>query len=816
MLDPVDMRYLRRQLSRGEVILFTGAGFSVGCSNALGERLPLASELTRLLWRVAFPSDEYESGTALGEAFEVAVRQNRRATHELLQSRLTIDASKIPEWYKPYMHGPWHRVYTLNFDNFWDSAPIVDPQARQLMVVSAIEDEPIPSNSKGEVVHLNGRLDEFPRVTLSPRQYGERATTFDKWYSLLMQDLFGHPFLFVGTELDESLLWEYMALRRRRTSRSGEHRPRSFLVTPSISAAKRALLSELNIDLVEATAEEFAVLVLDEMSAAMREGSELLIGRRTRPKSISIIEDVSVLRGREVPAGFDSTEFLRGRAPIWHDLRTTLMVERDSDRALFDRIGDLDKAVLVVTGTAGTGKTCSMMQAAARMQEEGQRVYWFSASEHSELRLHDLKERVKSVKPDYLFVDDADSFGRVSGQFISEVAASVPEMKVIAGVRANRISRAGLESRRIGAEELTIPGLTDPDIDILIEALDVANRLGFLKGKTREQQRREFQKSFDRQLLVAMLEATSGERFEDLIKRECEELESPAFEIYATASVATAVGLTTTRDEVLLAVEGDRSDAAGELRRLVDRRLLVGDDYGAIRARHRVIAEQCLAYLRDSGNLGSIIEGIVYALATKLGPEHDPNTREHRLLVKLINHETLIRWLGETMKIRPIYSSVEELLSSDHHYLLQRGAFEVERGNIADARAYLSQAKSLAQDDVYVITEWAYMLMVEACSDLEQGLASHREHADEAFSELYNAISRYGRSTPYPYHILARQGMKWVAAAGLSNGERAEYLAGILEATREGLRLHPDNSVLRTIEPEVERLYLLTGARQES
>jgi len=775
----------------------------------------MSSELAQILWEIAFPGQAFVREDRLGDIFEVAQRQNSHRVQEVLEANLKIDSSSIPNWYRPYMHGPWHRVYTTNFDNFWDVAPLVDPNARQLVAVSAIEDEPIPSNTHGEVVHLNGRLDEYPHITLSPKQYGERSISFDKWYSLLIQDMFGHPVIFIGTELDESLLWGYMAERRQRTNRSGEHRPKSFLVAPSISPSKRAILSELNVVYLEATAEEFSILVLDEMSKEMKLGSDVLNDRRLRPTSTAIIEDVSLLRNTPEPPHFEPTEFLKGRMPTWNDIQSGFMVERDSDKDLDNEIATMDKRILVVTGTAGTGKTCSLLQAAAKLQEQGHRTMWFSASEHSELRHHQLLERIRTAKPEYLFIDDGDAFGKSSGYFITQASKNDVELKIVVGVRANRIPNSGLEPRTIDAAEVTIPGLTDSDIELLIDALDSANRLGFLKGKNRDQQRRIFRKNFDRQLLVALLEATSGERFEDLIKQECQELQSPAFDIYATASLVTSLGMSTSRDEILLAVQNSGADSVGQLQRLIDRRLILCDDRGLVRARHRVIAEQSVDYLRSSGHLAHIIEGIVFALATKLGPGHNTNTREHKLLVKLINHETLIRQLGDTEKIRPIYSSVEDLLNSDSHYLLQRGSFEVEKGNTTEAKNFLAQAKSLAPDDVFVQTEWAYMLMVEACSDLDQGLLSHRQHADEAFAELYDAIETHGERNTHPFHILARQGTKWVVAAGLSNEERARYLAQILEVTRKGMKLHPESSVLRAIEPEVERLYLLTGAKPD-
>lgn len=55
--------YLRTQFSSGSLVLFTGAGFSLEAINTSGEKLPSTSVLTRLLWDMCFPGEEFETDT---------------------------------------------------------------------------------------------------------------------------------------------------------------------------------------------------------------------------------------------------------------------------------------------------------------------------------------------------------------------------------------------------------------------------------------------------------------------------------------------------------------------------------------------------------------------------------------------------------------------------------------------------------------------------------------------------------------------------------------------------------------------------------
>lgn len=811
MIEDRDKQYLARQLSLGEVVLFTGAGFSAGCLSEVGVRLPTGRALRELLWPHAFPDEPFDDDEALGDVFEVALRQDRSGLQATLKQALTIDSGSIPAYYRTYMHGPWHRVYTLNFDNFWTIAPQIEPLARSLTPVSALTSETLPPDSTATVVHLNGLLSDFPNVTYSQRQYGERAVANEKWYSQLISDLFGHCLVFVGTELNEPPLWEHLAARRLRSYRGSERRPRSFLVTPSITPARRQLLKELNIVHLPGSAEDFASEVLADLSADLSKGRDLLTSRRNASTSVTVIEDVGVLRQMAPAPRYSAPDFLLGRQPTWRDFEAGYVVTREFDNQLAKAIADAGRGLIIVTGTAGTGKSTALMRAALAAHNDGHRTLWFDGKDETELRLWQLRRRIKDINARYLFIDDVDVFGTATAQFLQDVSAE-NNLAIVAGARANRLRTAGIEpGEMIDAVEMTVPGLADDDIDLLIDALDDANRLGFLKGKPRDQQVALFRQSFDRQLLVAMLEATSGERFEQLIRDECGKLQGVQYDLYGMTCFATSHRSGLRREELLLGVGGDTAEALSELHRMLDRRLLTVDRHGLIYARHRVIAERAIEQIKQAGQLQRIVEGLVFAIATKIGPEHSRNSREHRVLARLINHDFLIEQLGDAQSIRPVYALIEDILRWDFHYWLQRGSFEVERGSVSYAENFLAQAMALAPDNLFVRTERAYMLMVAAAGEAEAGLPLHHEHADEAMGELFDVIETHGKETPYPFHVLARQGLAWLQHAGLSPTEQADYLGRMLSYVRDGVKLHPQSRELRTMEKSVEKAYLATA-----
>src|SRR6266849_453024 len=101
--------------------------------------------------------------------------------------------------------------------------------------------------------------------------------------------------------------------------------------------------------------------------------------------------------------------------------------------------------------------------------------------------------------------------------------------------------------------------LINVKIDGLIAVLEKYNRLGILTGASMVERRKAFREQAGRQLLVAMIQATSGENFERKAQDQYVELERSQKYPYAPIAVATSLRNSLTKDEVLLA-QGDRSE----------------------------------------------------------------------------------------------------------------------------------------------------------------------------------------------------------------------------------------------------------------
>jgi tetratricopeptide (TPR) repeat protein len=564
------------------------------------------------------------------------------------------------------------------------------------------------------------------------------------------------------------------------------------------------MLQEFNIQLIEMTQEQFATEVLEQMEPEKQQGSMALARRLVARAGGKFLHKVTDLRTKpDNSAG----EFLLGREPTWGDIEAGTAVKREFEGELKGLIDKSDDQLTIVTGTAGTGKSTTLMRLALTYVAEGKGVWWLD-SDVDVPRWH-IRNEVREAKPDILFIDDADLFNLNTAALLSDLVSDNTDMLLVAGMRSTRYEKVQVEVnlKDVPFNFYAVPYLEDSDIELLLDALTRANRLGALRGLTREQQVSAFRREAGRQLLVAMIQATSNERFDDKVDSECQELGNELGLIYATVALATSLRNFLTRDEILFSIGDMTNEALNRVQSLLKQHLLVETNLNQIRVRHRVIAEKALDYYRKNGQLREPIRGLLWTMATRVQPDQNGHSRESLLLSQVMSHEFMIRLTDDKFTPRIAYNDVEDVLAWNYHYYLQRGSYEVEIGDLDLAKNFLDQARSLAPDDYKVQTEWAYMTLKRASRDAASVGAGER--AEEAFKELEDAISRRGKNDSYPYHVIGSQGLAWARRAIISKEEKSRLLTRLRAIADEGVRFHPKQRDLQKLAKDLEREYLM-------
>ena len=553
------------------------------------------------------------------------------------------------------------------------------------------------------------------------------------------------------------------------------------------------------------TAEEFAAQVLARLDGATETGFGFLASAASAGRNR--LQEVSELLAE--PAA--PSQFLIGAQPLWSDVQSGRAIRRSTDSLFFKEALARLKAtgtrgILALTGTAGTGKTTSLMALSLRFLSEGHRVAWVDdTADISARKIVEEMGAPHSAK--ILAIDEGETYGASLSYLLSDLVKLDSNPLVVVSVRSGRIDGVldPFVLKRIPCRELGVPHLVDSEIEDLIDLLDREKRLGVLKGLPRGEQREAFLKHADSQLLVAMIRATSGKKLEEKIGEEYDQLTAEAKTIYATVSLSTHLGYPLTRDEILQAVPGAANIELETIKRLRSRHILLErpPHSGRLQARHRVVAEHLVELLRIRGELPQAVEALG-RFAARLGDANAPNNKAGRLRTRIINHEFIYRSL-DRVRGRMFYDAIEQDLAEDFHYWLQRGSFEVEYGDLYSADNFLGQAKGLAPSDFRVANEWAYCQFRKANAN-PQSEAAHSTVAEA--TGILHRLMENPRTSEYPFHVLGSQGLTWSRMASLGSGRRGPYLRGLIGDVEKGVKRFPRSSKLRGLLKALEKEHL--------
>jgi len=836
MFDANHETYLRRQLGRGSIALFLGAGFSTLARNRLGNPLPAGDSLAEQLWQLlAFP--ESYAGEPLDEVYQALLDSG--VQHSIIRNFLEerLLATDLPAEYDALTHPFWYRIYTTNIDNV--VAEAYKHTAPTRLDVLAFPHDDIRERDQFleriQLVYLNGRLPCRPdEITFSPRQYARASIKPQPLYEQFVRDYATHPFIFIGTRFNEPLFWQYLAAREEREHGISEHRPLSFLVTQRISPTKRAQLERLNIVGLEAGVEDFlswlAALVptLPSRLETLRLSNpalELVIAEAHRLhipeaelKEFSLYFS-PVPQERRVEN--DRSLYLLGAAPRWEDFFQDLDVPRSISDDLFAYVSsELDATpritLAAILGSAGCGKSTILRRLGIRLVQAGRSSFLTNSEE---LPSPEAVRRALASLPErsVLLFDNAEVALAQIPDLIGALESLARPPVLIIAARTNDFDR--LTRRLAGAVDITefrVPHLNRPEIERLLRLLEDRTLLGELRGLTFPQRIAAFEQRAHRQILVAMREATTGKGFDVIIEDEFSRLEpDEAKDLYLCVALATDAGYRLTREEFVACARVAPATALHILaRNLRDIVIPTGPTADLLLLRHRLIAEVVVDELAPRGRLREAYIRLLTTLSSEIGGRRW-RSRNSSLYRAIVNHQTIYRrFRMDIDEARSIYSAVASLYGDEAHFWLQFGSLELEGegGDLSYAENYLRSALSLHPDDGFIQNAMGHLLLRKARE------AGNRGQADELLREgseiLLTRIERSGYQDDYAVHIYCYQRLRWSKIWNYDNREaRAEELDRLRVIARRGSETKRFSRRLKRLSDFLERAYLQTAVK---
>lgn len=799
--------HLRGQFANGSAILFLGAGFSLDAETISGDAVPSAGSLTKQLWNLCFPSETFDPTTQLQDIFETACNLHPKDLTELLHKCFTVNPDACPDWYTAILSMPWFRIYTLNIDDLAEKVLDTITTSRRIRSVSATSSRAaVFDDSRLSIIHLNGALHDVPNdVTFSRLQYANR-TGLDPAYAQLKNDLLFRPVVFVGASMEEGPLWEHLELRGPAGSRGErELRPRSYLVVPTLNRSKESLLARYNIAWLPMAADEFTDSIIGRMDDERTSGNGVLrqLGdptSRTRER-FDRVADLAAAGDR------DSEEYLLGAEPNWSDVTEKRVAQRACFDELWEMISSLRAAgtprkFVVVTGTAGTGKSSAMMALAMRLEADGAAVAWMDSSSYYS-RVEFRKALANGPDIGALFINDSDVYDVRLSSMVRDALEHNPRLLIVCEARSTKVDRVihKQELSDIESVEYTIPALVDDDIDAILDVLDREKRLGLLKGKDRDERRHVFKGLAGRQLLVAMHIATHGKDFQERVVDELRDMPADQTFMYGLICVASAHRYTLRQEDIGIACSEGGTEWLQSLDALARRKLILPHKDHSYRARHRVIAQFVYDALVEAGRLHGVVWAIVQIAATKT-THFSPKTSAYaRMLRTFLSHNLMKRAVG-LERAREIYSDFEDALDWNYHFWLHRGALELETDHLDRAENFLNQAKGLNEHDVFIDNELAYLAFKKAIA--EPGNPSSSDLIDEAIATLNDVVTRRPDQMAFAYHIMGQQGLAWTKT-GLSDAKAKQEMLEYLKRKVDKAVAKEPTEMMRELAEEIQK-----------
>lgn len=766
-------KHIKKALLHGRLVLLLGAGASAGCRNSQKEDPPLGWNLAQILADEI--GNELEEGDDLSDVYAAAKKNLGFHQVQDIFNKHYKHCTPSNE-YRVLAKYPFFRIYTLNIDDGFEKAcyaidgkkfnvrrrydPISDPdQFYQIL----------------DLIKLNGDVSSpSDGYIFSSQEYAEGSANEPLWYAELARDYHRYTFIFIGTKLKEPLFQHQVEKYKAKT---GSSDLKSYILIPCLSKHKKDALEASNIHHIEGTLKDFTDWLESEFNTPPT-GNDIVINTRPELSLASLESDpsrMSLFSGL-IPVNRSSLallerkerksqirEFYKGFKPSWFDVIDEVPaflyeVSKYFESTLKDSVPKAPELHLLF-GSAGSGKSTALKQIALKLADEGLRNVYF-IEEHKD----NFKELVSELddrnnQPYYLVIERV---GDIAIQ-LSEVIKSYSSDKAIFISSENPKIWSSRVREHLGeflTSSVDISHIKEDDALLILEKLRKYGNWTRLSKMSEKNRKIEILKKSKGQLLIGLIEATSGEGYNQIIKKDYK-----AITCESERALLLLAGLATTQR-----VPANESTLTRAMMNLgcnpnihyVASRMdgLVTYNNGSITTRHRVYVERLFKlYVSQDDILKAIVAYIDAFSVYKFPIVKNISRNESSVYKHLVNAKFLKRTLNnDESKVLSVYESFEKPFEHEGLFLMQYGLALRSFGKQPDAFEKLRIAYEAFPESPHIEHALAQQRIIMACSTSDEIVAmAHFTEAEAVLDRLHtsniNAFDRYPIITLAEGHV---------------------------------------------------------------
>lgn len=513
-------------------------------------------------------------------------------------------------------------------------------------------------------------------------------------------------------------------------------------------------------------------------------------------------------------------DFYKGASVEWESIRKKYDIRRRvTDDILIESVLDSHKSLsvnfFVLKGYAGSGKSITL-----------RRVAWDSATEYKKTVLwlrkggivrYDLIEELCDLTEErvFLFVEDALHHSRELEALISIAIRKKLELSIVAGARTNEwnVSAHLLENYVTGEYELR--DLAEREIEDLLSKLENTQCLGELEKYSLAERKAHFLLTSQRQLLVALHEATSGKSFEEIVENEYQNIvPTDAQTLYLDVCTLHRFGVGV-RAGLISRVSGVgfsyfKERLLGPLEHVVS---VYHDAYSrdfAYSTRHSLVAD--IVFRRAFSDMQERADQIV-RVVSHMNTDYES---DKKAFIQLVRGKELAELFSDRALADRVFEAALESGAARNHVEHQKAIFELNHdgGSLVRADKALDLAEQLSsKHQLEKIQNTRAVLLRRLAHESTTSLASEKYRGEA--EKLLEKLCR-GAKSSHPFHALGRlylDEFEQLADSDESREGHNDSMSRVLETSikkiektlGKGLALFPEDSYLRDLEASLAK-----------
>ncbi|GGF70525.1 SIR2 family NAD-dependent protein deacylase [Wenyingzhuangia marina] len=767
------------KIKEGKVILFLGAGAAFDSKHPNGDKPPSGNQLANLI------SEKFLGPNYLDRDLQYVSELAISETDLFTVQKFVSD---IFRQFKPGDHHlriplyKWHSIYTTNYDLLIEDSYDKVRNRQQVLATfikngERIQDKmSIPNSVMYNKLHgsITDITDEKLPLILTPDQYVDHLDERDRLFGRLKESSFEYSILYVGFSFADLDIRSTL----KELNKKGDARPRSYMIGPNITEEESRFWDSKKISSIKLSFKSF----IDELDKSITENERILssivredfshpimakfqanVSEPTEGLIEFINRDVTYLHTNLAEKDTEPKVFYKGYFEGWDPILKNYDVNRKvTDSILSDVFlveedeRGVKQELFLIKGNAGSGKTVLMHRLAwdAAITFEKLCLYYKSDVPLEYNRFAELYQLVKERI--YLFIDGVVDKVDDIEYLLNKAKKDNIQITIICSERTNVWNVGGDRLNTFLIQDYTLQYLNDKEIDDLIVLLKKHKSLGYLTGKSIEEQRYALSERSGRELLVALYEATAGKPFADIVMNEFKSIPSEeAQSLYLSICIFHRIGAYARAGIISRLHEINFSYFQDKLFKPLEsvvyhHRNYVINDY-VFTTRHQHIAE--LVFEQVLIDQESRYEKYI-SIISKLDIDYDS---DKQVFIALTNAKKLMEVFRDPNKIRELYNIAYENIGEQAALMQQESIFEMNHndGDLEKANMLLNRAHEIEPKNSSIAHSKAEFLLRKATNNsqnlvIKSLLKSSKDICQDIISNKKN------RNIVHAYHTLLK------------------------------------------------------------